>query len=80
MTQGELGRQVQEKLQEAAASSYLGQAAIVNKSFVGEFGNDKLLRLTVKLFEAISESLVLLSGEIEDLAGRVAELEGRTPS
>jgi len=77
MARGELTELVQEKLAEAAGSNFLGQAAIVNKTFVGEVSTEKLLRLTVRLFEAINESLTALATEIDDLGERVARLEGR---
>ena len=73
-----LRQEIDDILEEAAGSSFLGQAAIVNKAFPGDFGNDKLLRLTVKLFEGIRQSLDRLATEIEDLGTRVADLEGRT--
>jgi hypothetical protein len=76
MASGALRREIDDILNESAGSSFLGQAAIVNKGFPGDFGNDKLLRLTVKLFEGIRQSLDRLAVEIEDLGSRVADLEG----
>jgi len=70
-----LREEIDAVLAEAAGSSFLGQAAIVNKGFPGDIGNDKLLRLTVKLFEGIRQSLDRLATEVEDLGTRVAELE-----
>ena len=75
MTQASILREVEEKLYRGAASSFLGQAAIVNKTFVGEIANDKLLRLTVKLFEAVSESLHMLASEIDELRDQLTRLE-----
>jgi len=80
MAPGELRDEINTTLMDAAGSNFLGQAAIVNKAFPGDFGNDKLLRLTVKLFEGIRQSLDRLAGEIEDLGSRVARLEQHDPS
>ena len=76
MAMGEMQRQIEERLHEAASGTYLGQRALVTKAFVGDFDNDKLLRMVVKLFEGISESFAQLAQEVDDLGDRVAALEG----
>jgi len=75
MATGGVLRGVEEKLYRGAAGGILGQVAIVKRSFVGGLTDDRLLRLTGRACKAVSQSLHMLAGELDDLRDQLARLE-----
>jgi len=68
-------RELEEKLYRGAAGGILGQAAVVQRSFLGGLTQDRVLRWTGWACGVLSESLTMLAGEIDELREQLARLE-----